>query len=225
MPSHPRESSSCNGVSRSNLFVESGPDDDLRRAVVSPAAAAASARGFSAARQRGRGLVVPVVDAHPPRDATRGASEVARFMRRGPLLRTARRHVRRADGNTRRLLGWLAARPPGALSALFAVAALLLAVGWLGFSLRVAAGARDHAQQHRAAAAAFEQPRRWLDPLTAQPVRGGDASGADRRPQAAAVAARRARAVAHRRQQAPPARHRVIDDRTRQLLDYERFRR
>ena len=69
MPSHDRENSSCNGVSRSNLFLESDPDDDLRRAVVSPAAAAASARGFSAARQRGRGLVVPVVDAHPPRGA------------------------------------------------------------------------------------------------------------------------------------------------------------
>ena len=127
MPSHDRESSSCNGVSRSNLFLESDPEDDLRPAAAAPAAAAASAWGFSAARQRGRGLAVPVVDAHPPRGATRGASEVARFMRRGtsvgPLLRTARRHVRRADGNAQRLLGRLAARPPGALTALFAVAA------------------------------------------------------------------------------------------------------
>ena len=116
MPSHDRESSSCNGVSRSNLFLESDPEDDLRPAAAAPAAAAASVWGFSAARQRGRGLVVPVVDAHPPRGATRGASDVARFMRRGTsvgaLLRTARRQVRRAGGNAQRLLGRLAARPP-----------------------------------------------------------------------------------------------------------------
>ena len=42
MPSHHRESSSCNSVSRSNLFVESDPEDDPRPAVVAPAAAAAS---------------------------------------------------------------------------------------------------------------------------------------------------------------------------------------
>ena len=214
MPSHHRESSSCNGVSRSNLFVESDPEDDLRPAAAAPAAAAASVWGFSAARQRGRGLVVPVVDAHPPRGATRDASDAARFMRRGTsvgaLLRRARRQVRRAGGNAQRLLGRLAARPSSALSALFAVAALLLTVSWLGFSQSVTAGARDHAeQQHRAAGAAFEQARRRLETLTAQPVRGTDASGAARRPQAAAaVAARRARAVAHRRQQAPRARHR-----------------
>ena len=216
MPSHHPESSSRNGVSRSNLFVESDPQDDPRPA---PAAAGASdavgARGLTAARERRRGLVVPVLDGHLSQGAAGGVSDVARFMRSGTsvggLLFRARRHVRRAEGNAQRLLGRMAARPHGALSALIAVAALVLAVIWLGFSLRATAVARDHAQQQRAAAVAFEQAHRRLDTLTAQPVRGAGATGAARRQQAAAAAAIatwRARSVANRRQHARRPRHR-----------------
>jgi hypothetical protein len=216
MPSHHPESSFRNGVSRSNLFVESDPQDDPRPA---PAAARASdavgARGLSAARERRRGLVVPVLDGNLSQGAARGVADVACFMRSstsvGGLVFRVRRHVRRAAGNAQRLLGRVAARPHGALSALIAVAALVLAVNWLGCSLRAAAVARDHAeQQQRAASVAFEQAHRRLDTLTAQPVRGAGPAGAARRQQAAAAAAVatwRPRSIADRRRH-PRARHR-----------------
>jgi hypothetical protein len=215
MPSDHHGSSSGSGVSRSNIFVGVDPDELRPAPPAVQAPEAVVARRFGAARQRGPGLVVPVVDECFDQAATRGVSNVARKIRSstsvGAMPRAARDQVRRADRNAQRLLGRLAARPHGALSALIAVAALLLAVSWLGFSLRATAAARDHAQQQqRAAAVAFEQAHRRLDTLTAQPVRGAGAAGAARRQQAAAAAAARwrARAVADRPQQARWARHR-----------------
>jgi hypothetical protein len=127
------------------------------------------------------------------------------------MFAPARRRVRRFDRGAQRLLGRMAARPYGALSALIAVAVLLVTVSWLGFSLRTTAAARDHArQQQRAAAVAFEQAHRRLNTLTAQPVRGAGATGAARRQQAAAAAAVatwRARAIADSRRHARRARH------------------
>jgi hypothetical protein len=210
MPSHQRESSACYGVSRSNLFVEPDAENDPGRGPV------AAAEGPSMAPQRGRGLVVPVADGPLPQRVTRAVSDVARPMRAvtsvDVLLVRARRHVRRVDGKAQWLLGRLAARPYGALSALIAVAALLLAILWLGISLCTTAAARDHArQQERVAAVAFEQAHRRLDALTAQPVRGAGPAGAARRQQAAAAAAVatwRPRSIADRRRHARHRPHR-----------------
>jgi hypothetical protein len=215
MPSDHHGSSSGSGVNRSNIFVGVDPDEPRPAPPAVQAPEAVVARRFGAARQRGPGLVVPVVDECFDQAATRGVSDVARKIRSstsvGAMPRAARDQVRRADRNAQRLLGRVAARPHGALSALIVVAALLLAVSGLGFSLRATAAARDHAQQQqRAAAVAFEQAHRRLDTLTAQPVRGAGAAGAARRQQAAAaaVATWSARTVAGGRQQARRARHR-----------------
>jgi hypothetical protein len=205
MPSPHDESSSGNGVSHRNLFVELDLEGDLRRAPTAAPEPAAVARDRDS-RQRGRGLVVPVIDGRLPQDA-RAFPVVTTFVRSGSsvgeLLFAARRCLQRADGNAQRLLGRLVARPHRALSALIAVAALLLTVSWLAVSLRTTAAARDHAQQQqRAATVAFEQAHRRLDTLTAQPARGAGAAGAAHRQQAAAAAAVatwRARAVADRR--------------------------
>jgi hypothetical protein len=210
MPSHQHESSACYGVSRSNLFVEPDPENDPSRGPV------AAAEGPSMAPQRGRRLVVPVVDGPLAQRVTCAVSDVAHPMRDitslAGLLVHARRHIRRVDRNAQRLLGRMAARPYGALSALIAVAALLLTVSWLGISLRTTAAARDHArQQERAVAVAFEQAHRRLDTLTAQPVRGAGPAGAARQQQAAAAAAVatwRPRSVPDRRRLGRRAQHR-----------------
>src|SRR5215207_6523526 len=193
MPSYPQASSLPNGVSRGNLFVEPGADDNMPP-TPAPASAAGAGAGLSAPRRRGRGLVVPVVDAPTRRGATRGVSGAARFTRTrtgvGALSGAARQRALGADCNARRLLGQLAALPYGALIALIAVAALLLAISWLGVSLRAAAAARDHAQQQqRAAAVALEHARGRIHTLTTQRDRAAAATRTARRQHAAAAAA------------------------------------
>jgi hypothetical protein len=213
MPSYPQASSSPNGVSRGNLFVEPDPDDPPPPTPV-PASAAGAGPRLSAPRRRGRGLVVPVVDAPTRRGMTAGVSDAARFTRTrtgmGALSGTARQHALGADRNARRLLGQLAAHPYGALIALIAVAVLLLAISWLGLSLRAAAGERDHAQrQQRAAAVALEDARGRIHTLATQRDRSAAAARTAGRQQvgaAAALATWRTRAGTAQRQLAR-ARH------------------
>jgi hypothetical protein len=106
------------------------------------------------------------------------------------LSGTARQHALGADRNARRLLAQLAARPYGALIALIAVAVLLLAISWLGLSLRAVAGERDLAQrQQRAAAVALDHARGRIHALATQRDRAAAAAQTARRQQAGTAAA------------------------------------
>ena len=134
-----------NGARRANLFFD--PDVDT------PVQAATPAAGGGGRRGRGRGLVVAVDDVPPGA----GGSSEARFMRAsgglGALPASARRRAAAADRNARRLLQRIARQRYGALMAFVVVAALLLAISWMGLSLRSASADRARLQDQRAAAA------------------------------------------------------------------------
>ena len=142
MASPTHTGSARNGARTTNLFC----DADAPAAAPTPPANDAGRRG------RGRGLVVTVDD----RAAGAGGRAEARFIRHptglagvGPALR---RRAARADRNAKRLLKRIGAQRYGALVAFVAAAALLLAVSWLGLSLRAANSARDHLRDQRATA-------------------------------------------------------------------------
>ena len=142
MASPTHTGSARNGARTTNLFC----DADAPAAAPTPPANDAGRRG------RGRGLVVTVDD----RAAGAGGRAEARFIRHptglagvGPALQ---RRAARADRNAKRLLKRIGAQRYGALVAFVAVAALLLAVSWLGLSLRAANSARGHLRDQRAAA-------------------------------------------------------------------------
>jgi hypothetical protein len=134
-----------NGARRANLFFD--PDVDTPVQAATPAAGAGRPRG------RGRGLVIAVEDAPP----STGTSSEARFTRAsrglGGLPPSAQRRAAAADRNAQRLLERIARQRYGALIAFVVVAALLLAISWVGLSLRSASADRARLQDQRAAAA------------------------------------------------------------------------
>ena len=135
---------SSNGA-RSNLFLE--PDE--------PELDASSPRTSSA--RRGRGLVVALDDSDSS-DAGGASSgpNVARFTRApsglGGLPAAAQQRATRADRDAQRLLERIGRQRYGALIAVVVVAALLLAVSWLGLSLRAASADRVGGRDQQATA-------------------------------------------------------------------------
>ena len=120
--------------------------------------------------RRGRGLVIPV---DRPSGPAIPDPDVGRFTRPtgriGRLSASAHVQLRPADVRAGALLRRLAATRYGALVALAAVAAVLLALSWLGLALRDASAGRHAAERARsAAAAALRRDQARIDALSAQ---------------------------------------------------------
>jgi hypothetical protein len=189
-------SPSANGAG--NLFLEADPAQ--RSAPTAPA------RGGAAQRpRRGRGLVIPV-------DPTRALPDpgAARFTRPnggGRLAASAHSRVQAADARAAALLRRLATTPYGALVATATVAAVLLALSWVGLALRDASTARVSAERARtAAAAALTRDHTRVAALNAQLVTANADARRSQRASAtarAATAAWRARAIAAEHKLAP----------------------
>jgi hypothetical protein len=188
--------SSANGASAGNLFVEADPEQVSERA--------APARTGTAPRsRRGPGLVIPLDPQPSPAIAE---SPAARFTRsnRGiaRLAAIARAQLRATDVRAAALLRRLAACPYGALGAATALAAMLIALSWLGLALRDASTSRHSAERARTAAAAkLTRDQLRIAELTVQLTR---AEAAPRQQQASATetAALQARAIATERKPA-----------------------
>jgi hypothetical protein len=183
--------SSANGASAGNLFVEADPEQVSQRA--------APARTGTAPRsRRGPGLVIPLDPQPSPAIAE---SPAARFTRsnRGiaRMAAIARAQLRATDVHAAALLRRLAARPYRAL-----VAAMLIALSWLGLALRDASTARHSAERARTGAAAkLTRDQVRIAELTVQLTR---AEAAPRQQQASATetAALQARAIVAERKPA-----------------------
>jgi hypothetical protein len=189
MSAHPHASPSLNGGSRANLFIDDDHEEQPVRADAVPA------------RRRGRGLVVPLGE---PAAAAGGAAQFTRpDTGLSGLAKRAGDNARRADRNARHLLARVVARPFGALIAVTVVAGLLLAISWLGLSLRSTADARDEARdQQRAISAALDRSRDRVRGLIGERNRALAAARiADRRRDAATSTASTARARGHDAQQ------------------------
>lgn len=149
MPPPPQHSPTANGASHTNLFVEADPEHEALRS----RQPTTSTRTATPAR-RGRGLVVPVDSTaiEPSRlDAARFTRPERGF---GWLSSIARAQLRAADVRTGALLQRLTTHRYGPLAATAAVAAMLLALSWLGLALRDASAGRHSAERARVAAAA-----------------------------------------------------------------------
>jgi len=189
--------SSANGASAGNLFVEADPEQVSERA--------APARTGTAPRsRRGRGLVIPL---EPQPSAAPAEPSAARFTRsnRGiaRLPATARAQLRATDVRAAALLRRLAARPYGALGAATTLAAMLIALSWLGLALHDGSTARHSAERARtAAAAALTRDQARIAELIAQLTRA-DAARRQQQASATPTAAWPARAMPADRRPAP----------------------
>jgi hypothetical protein len=166
MPSAPQPDPTPNGAR--NLFLDADPVDyDALTEPDGPASKPVTPR------LRGRGRVVAVdrpspVDAAPSRSDraarfTRGDAGIAR-LRVASLART--RGLAVLAG---RRLARIGARPYASLTALAALAGLLIALGWLGLAFTDVSAARRAAEQRRAAATTtLTHDRARIDALSAQ---------------------------------------------------------
>lgn len=124
-------------------------------------------------RLRGRGRVVAVDSPSPIDAATYRSASAARFTRLNAgidrLRVTAMGSARAAAVLAGRLLAPVVARPYAALTALSALAGLLIALGWFGLQLENASAARRAAEQRFAAATTtLNHDRARIDLLAAQ---------------------------------------------------------
>ena len=195
-------SPSANGAG--NLFVEADPAQ--RSAPTAPT------RGSTAQQlRRGRGLVIPV----DPTGRALPGPDAARFTRPnrgGRLAASAHTRLQAADARAATLLRRLAATRYGALVAAATVAAVLLALSWVGLVLRDASTARDAAERARTAAvAALTREHTRIAELNTQLV---TATATARRGQRASATARAATAVWRAR--AIAAEHKLAVNRHRQ---------
>jgi hypothetical protein len=114
-----------------------------------------------AASQHRHARVVPI-DGAGTTSRPRGGGDAKQFELLGGRSGTLRGVIARADGNTRAACMKLAARPYLALVAMLCIACMLLALSWLGLSLRAADRSRQTAVSsyhaaHRAATRAQHQ--------------------------------------------------------------------
>lgn len=184
-------SPSANGAG--NLFVEADPEH--RSAPTAPP------RGGTAQRpHRGRGLVIPV---EPTAGRALPGPDAARFTRPsrgGRLAAGAHMRLQAADARAASLVRRLAATRYGALAAAATVAAVLLALSWVGLALRDASTARHSAERARTTAtAALTRDHTRIAALHTQLVTANANARRNQRASAtarAATAAWRARAIA-----------------------------
>ena len=149
---------SGNGDGTGNLFVDADPER------FSPGAGGRTATATRA--RRGRGLVQRLDPPAPTPNAARFTLPSKRLAR---ARATAHARIRRADMRAAALLRRLAARPYGALAVFAAVAAMLLALSWLGFALRATAAAhRKAVQRQDRTAAALTADHARIAALSAQ---------------------------------------------------------
>ena len=181
---------STNGHKTGNLFVDGDPDQVLLRS--------GRRTGTAVRPRRGRGLVVRLDPPAPATDAVRFTLPSGRLAR----MSAARGKLGQADGRAAELLRRLAARRYGALSAFVAVAAMLLALSWLGLALRNSAAAHHKAvRRETAATAAIEADRSRIASLNVELQQEAAAVG---QAQAQATTAKQAQPAAH---SAPPSAH------------------
>jgi hypothetical protein len=193
MPTPRQQSPFANGASHANLFVEADPDHEpfTSRHPTTSTRTAVPAR-------RGRGLVVPV---DSPAIAPIRSADAARFTRPdggvGRLSASAQAQLRTADVRAGALLRRLATPPYAPLAAVTAVAAMLIALSWLGLALRDAAAGRHSAERAQVAATAtLSRDRARIAGLGAQLAQTELNARRQRQASAAATAAWRARALA-----------------------------
>jgi hypothetical protein len=164
MPTAPQPDPTPNGAR--NLFLDADPlDHDTLTEPDDPTDTPA------APRQRGRVIAVD----RPPSiaAATSRSARAARFTRPDAgiarLRMLARCRVDRAAVLAGRLLARVAARPYAALTALGALAGLLIALAWLGLQLQDASASRRAAEQRAAATSTtLTHDRARIDALSAQ---------------------------------------------------------
>jgi hypothetical protein len=191
-------SPSANGAG--NLFVEADPTQ--RSAPTAPARS-----GTAQSPRRGRGLVIPV-DQTPGRAlSSPDAARFTRPSRGGRLAAGAHARLQAADARAAALLRRLAATRYGALVAAATVAAMLLALSWVGLALRDASTADHSAERARTAAvAALTREHTRIAALNTQLATATANARHSRRASAtatAAAAAWRARAIAAEHKLAP----------------------
>jgi hypothetical protein len=166
MPTSPQPDPTPDGAR--NLFLDADPIDDA--ALTEPDGPASK---NVTPRRRGRGRVVAVSSPSPIAAARSRSTRAARFTRRNTGIATLRMarvgNVDRAAVLAGRLLARVAARPYASLTALTALAGLLIALSWLGLAFTDASAARRAAKQRLAAATTtLLHDRARIDALSAQ---------------------------------------------------------
>jgi hypothetical protein len=165
MPTPPQPDPSPNGAR--NLFLDADPiDDDALTEPNGPASKPVTPR-------LRRGRVVAVGSPSPIAAARSRSTRAARFTRRDAGIATLRvaslARVRGAAVLAGRLLARVAARPYASLTALTALAGLLITLGWLGLQLQdVSAASRATEQRLAAATTTLNHDRARIDALSAQ---------------------------------------------------------
>jgi hypothetical protein len=141
------------------------------------------------------------VDVQPGPAISPGAVRFTRPNRRiGRLSTSAQARLRAADARAGVLLRSLTARRYAPLVAAMTLAAVLIALSWLGLALRHASAARDSAERARiAAATAVSRERARIAGLTAHLTRTEATARHRQQPSATVTATSRVRAIAAER--------------------------
>ena len=165
MPTPPQPDPTPDGAR--NLFLDADPIDYDALEPGGPASKP------TAPRRRGHGRVIAVDRPSPIAAATSHSARAARFTRPtagiARLRMAALARIRGLAVLAGRLLSRVAARPYAALTALTALAGLLIALGWLGLAFTDASAARRVAERRLAVATAMlRHDRARIDALSAQ---------------------------------------------------------